>query len=128
MDVRANLPEDFHTQRSTKRRLRRREENRSQEDKIGSALLSFRCFSQGMTGNAQKSFGSYQATGHDWWKASLAQMGPVGSNSQGYIDTIIDQQEAPGGMDNTKESFGHSRELPDREILLSQLKDSGPAR
>ena len=128
MDVRANISEDFHAQRSTERRFRWREENRSQEDKIGSTRLSFLCFTQGMTGNAQKSFGAYEATGHDCWKASLAQMGPVGSNSQGDIDPIINQQEASGGTNNTKESFGHIRELPDREILLSQLKDSGPAR
>ena len=52
-------------------------------------------------------------------------MGPVGSDSEGHIDAIVDQQQASGGTDDTKKSFGQYRELPGLEVFLSQLKDPG---
>ena len=45
------------------------------------------------------------------------------SDSEGHIDAIVDQQQASGGTDDVKESFGQCRELPGLEIFLPHLKD-----
>jgi hypothetical protein len=50
-------------------------------------------------------------------------MGPVGSDSEGHIDSIVDQQQASGGTDDAKKSFDQCRELPGLEIFLPHLKD-----
>jgi hypothetical protein len=52
-------------------------------------------------------------------------MGPVGSDSEGHIDAIVDQQQASGGTDDAEKSFGQYRELPGLEIFFPQLKDPG---
>ena len=52
-------------------------------------------------------------------------MGPVGSDSKGHINAIVDQQQASGGMDDAMKSFGQCCELPGLEIFFPQLKDPG---